>query len=132
MKIDEVPNDAGKLDGEKELCYAEDVDGRYVAVKSEGWEAKNIALDQAWDYIQQQIQRALEDIQKGKMSNLAYYMACNQMDVSLLAAYSGFSKRTIKKHLKPKHFNELDEDALNRYASLFKIPVAQLKQISIE
>ena len=59
-------------------------------------------------------------------------MARNQMDVSLLAAYSGFSKRTIKKHLKPKYFSQLDEEALNRYASLFKIPVAQLKQIPKE
>ena len=71
MKMDEVPNDAGKIEGEKELCYAEDTDGRYVTVKSEGWEAKNIALDQAWDYIQQDIQKAIKGIHRGEKSTLA-------------------------------------------------------------
>ncbi len=132
MKIDEVPNDAGKLDGEKELCYAEDTDGNYVAVQSEGWEAKNIALDQAWEYIQQQIEKALKNIHQGAVSNLAYYMAQNQMDISLLSQYSGFSKRTIKKHLKPKYFNQLEEDVLKHYASVFKISAAQLKQVPTE
>ncbi len=132
MKVNEVPHDAGKLEGEKELCYAENADGRYVAVQSEGWEAKNIALDQAWDYIQQQIKEALQDIRQGRVSPLAYYMACNQMDIPLLAQYSGFSKRTIKKHLKPGKFNQLDEEALQRYASLFNIPADQLKHIPIE
>ncbi len=132
MKINEVPNDAGKLEGEKELCYVEDADGRYVAAKSEGWEPKNIALDQAWDYIQQQTQKAIEDVRQGKVSTLAYYMARNQMDVSLLAQYSGFSKRVIKRHLKPKYFQQLNEDVLTTYSSVFKISAAQLKQIPIE
>lgn len=127
MKIEQVPQDAGKLDGEKELCYAVDEKGNYVTVQSSGWRAKNITLDQAWDYIKEQVDEARKQIQAGKQSNLAYFMAINQMDIKLLASYSGFSRWKIKKHLKPKHFNQLDSEILKQYASIFRVPVDQLK-----
>lgn len=126
MKADNVPQDAGKLDGEKELCYAVDAEGNYTTVQSAGWQAKNITLDQAWTYINEQVQSALTKIKAGEQSNLAYFMALNQMDLKLLSDYSNYSRRQIKKHLKPKNFKTLSSDVLQNYAHIFRISVQDL------
>ena len=126
MQIKNVPNDGGKLDGEKELCYAVDENGKYVTVQSEGWVAKNTTLDQAWEFINEQVQIALQKINSGKQSNLAYFMALRMMDIKLLSDYSGYSKRLIKKHLRPEIFGQLDQQVLKNYATLFRISVEEL------
>ena len=128
MRVEKVPHDAGKLDGEKELCYAVDKNGNYVTVQSEGWEAKNTTLDQAWDFVQDQIKEAEKKILAGDQSNLAYWMAVNMMELKLLSDYSGFSKRKIKKHLRPKIFENLDSAVLEKYAYIFKISIDQLTE----
>lgn len=126
MRVEKVPHDAGKMDGEKELCYAIDENGNYVTVQSEGWEAKNTTLDQAWDFIHGQIKEAEKKVQAGEQSNIAYWMAVNMMELKLLSDYSGFSKRIIKKHLSPKVFENLDSAVLEKYAYIFKISIDQL------
>jgi len=126
LKVEKVPQDAGKLDGDKELCYAVDENGNYVTVQSEGWDAKNTTLDQAWDFVQGQITEAEKKVLAGDQSNLAYWMAVNMMELKLLSDYSGFSKRTIKKHLRPKVFENLNTAVLEKYAYIFKISVDQL------
>ena len=126
MQVKNVPNDAGKLEGEKELCYAVDENGKYVTVQSEGWSAKNTALDQAWDFINEQVQIALQKINCGEQSNLAYFMAINMMDIKLMSGYSGYSKRRIKKHLQPGIFEKLDQQVLQNYADIFRVSVEEL------
>ena len=128
MRVEKVPHDVGKMGGEKELCYAVDENGNYVTVQSEGWEAKNTTLDQAWDFVQSQITAAGKKVQAGEQSNLAYWMAVNMMELKLLSDYSGFSKRKIKKHLCPKVFENLDTAVLEKYAYIFKISIKQLTE----
>lgn len=128
MKRSHVPQDAGKLNGEKELCYAIDDNGQYITVQSEGWIAKNITLDQAWDYVNHEVEKTHQKVLSGEQSILAYWMALNMMDIGLLANYSGFSKRKIKKHLKPIVFENLETIVMEKYAWVFRISTEQLQQ----
>jgi hypothetical protein len=64
-------------------------------------------------------------------SPLAYHMARNQMDVALLAQYMGLMRWRVKRHLKPRIFNKLPLNLLDRYASLLKVTVAQLRDIAL-
>ena len=121
-----VPQDKGIAEGLKEVCYAVDGNGNYVLVPSAGWEPKNITNYQAWELIAEQLAAVRSQVHVGKMSLLAYHMARNQMDVSLLSQYTGFYQWRIKRHLKPRVFNKLKQSVLERYASLFKITVAEL------
>jgi len=57
---------------------------------------------------------------------LAYFMALRMMDIKLLSDYSGYSKRLIKKHLRPEIFGQLDQQVLKNYATLFRISVEEL------
>jgi len=131
MLKNEVPQDEGIAEGLKEVTYAVDDNGRYVLVPSAGWEPKNISNYQAWEIITEQIETARRQVLANKLSPLAYHMARNLMDLPLLAQYMGIMRWRVKRHLKPKVFNNLSQDIIKRYALLLKVTTEQLKDISL-
>ena len=131
MHKNEVPQDEGIADGLEEVTYAVDDGGRYVLVPSKGWEPKNISNYQAWEIIAEQIERARRQVLANEVSPLAYHMARNLMDLPLLAEYMGIMRWRVKRHLKPKIFNKLDPETIERYALLLKVTPEQLRDISL-
>jgi hypothetical protein len=131
MKLSDVPQDRGMIDQDrlKEVCYAVDEDGSFVLAESAGWEPKNIANDQAWDLIHEQVAETLEKIKSGKLSPLAYHMVRNQMGLGLLAKYAGLNRLRVWRHLKPAGFKRLKRQQLKRYAKIFGIDVADLTKV---
>jgi len=129
MKKEEVPQHGGLTAGCREVNYAVDADGNYSLELSVGWEAKNATLRQAWEAIAEQLQLVLDEIKAGDKSPLAYHMIKNQMDVPLLAQYSGVARWRVKRHLQPKIFNRLSPQILAGYATLFRISIEQLQQV---
>ncbi len=130
MKKDEVPQDNGLLQGKtRDLCYALDEKGNYVQVLSVGWEPKNIAMVQAWEVINEQVEEIKKQVLAGKSSPLAYHMEKNMMDLSLLSQYSGFSKSTIKKHLTCEGFKKLKDEEIRKYAESFNIKPEELAKV---
>lgn len=127
MKKEDVPQQGGLGAGCREVNYAVDSDGSYTLEASEGWEAKTVALRQAWEAIDAQLGAELVAIKAGKRSALAYHMVKNQMDVALLSQYSGVARWRVKRHLKPSVFAKLDSAALSPYCELFSITVAELR-----
>ncbi|MBW1643040.1 MAG: hypothetical protein JRJ76_09400 [Deltaproteobacteria bacterium] len=129
MKIEEVPQERGMMpDNIHEVCYAVDDDGHYVLTASAGWNPKNIANNQAWEVIEQEIAKALKGIHAGKLSPLAFHMAKNQMSTRLLAQYAGYSLWRVKRHLKPAVFKRLKPAVLEQYSDVFGITVKQLQE----
>ncbi|MEN8142141.1 MAG: hypothetical protein ABFQ82_00920 [Thermodesulfobacteriota bacterium] len=131
MRKDEVPQDEGIAEGLKEVTYAVDDDGSYSLVPSAGWEPKNISNYQAWDIIAEQIDSTRQQVQNGKLSPLAYHMARNLMDLPLLAQYMGMMRWRVRRHFKPKVFNRLKPEILEKYARLLKVTIDQLKDITL-
>ncbi len=129
MKIKEVPQERGMMpDNIYEVCYALDDDGHYVLTESAGWNPKNIANNQAWEVIEQEIAKALTGIHTGKLSPLAFHMAKNQMNTRLLAQYAGFSRWRVKRHLKLAVFKRLNQAVLEQYSDVFGITAEQLQE----
>lgn len=127
MEKDQVPQDEGITGGvSREVQYAIDENGKYVKVMSKGWEPKNIVNELAWEDIQEQVDIANEKIQEGKASPIMYFMAKNQMDITLLSNYIELPKWKVKKHLKPKGFNKLKSEQIENYAKVFEISVDEL------
>lgn len=128
MKKQEVPQDEGLSEGRfEDICYALDENGNYIVVPTTGWQPKTDAMLQAWEVINERVERARHKVLSGELSPIAYYMEKNLMDVKLLADYSGLPKRKVRKHLKPKHFNTLDDNILLRYAETFGISADMLR-----
>lgn len=131
MKSKEVPqDDANMMRGKwKDPIYTVDENGKYTTSYSLGWEVKNTVMQQAWDNIHEKIENVRQKVIKGELSPIAYYMEKNIMDAGLLSKYVGVWTFTVKKHLKPKHFNKLGNEMLGRYAEIFDLSIDQLKDI---
>ena len=113
----------------RDLDYAVDEDGKYQAVRSDGWSPQNDALEVTMDGIDEECQEILQRVRAGETSPLEYHAARNVMPLELLARYTGFSKRKVRKHLDPKNFNKLDYETLAAYADALRITVDELKSI---
>lgn len=132
MKKEDVPQQGGLNAGCREVNYAVDDKGLYGLESSDGWEAKNIALRQAWEAIEFQLREVIAEIKAGKRSALAYHMVRNQMDPVLLSQYSGVARWRVKRHLKPAVFAKLDAVGLKPYAELFSVSIDQLHMVPAE
>lgn len=130
MKIDDVPQDKGMIDGNRhEICYAVDDEGRYVLSASRGWEPKNVANQQAWMLIREEVNAVIAKIRAGRLSPLAYHMVRNQMNVALLAKYVPYSRLRVRWHMRPKVFDRLTPEQLKPYADLFEVAPEALKTV---
>jgi hypothetical protein len=131
MRKEDVPQDQGLAEGLNEVTYAVDDQGNYVMAPSSGWEPKSISNYQAWEVIGAQIESARQQVANNEVAPLAYHMARNQMDITLLAQYMGIMRWRVKRHLKPKIFKKLPPHLLDRYAGVLKLTVAQLQDIEL-
>lgn len=133
MNINDVPQDKKDFkDGAKapkKVMYVTHQDGTYTQTQSVGWEAENLALEQAWDEIERQEKEEKQHVKNGLKSPVAYYMIKNRMDVAILASYMNKWQWQIKRHLKPDVFKNLNQKTLNKYAQVFNISIHELKNV---
>jgi len=128
MKKEEVPQDLSALGKiTKEVCYATDNSGKYVTELSKGWDVKITALDAAWLEVENRVEKARQKVLNNEASPLLFFMEKGLMDLNILAAYTGFWKWQVKRHLKPEVFKNLSEKKLQRYAEVFGVTVSDLK-----
>lgn len=132
MKKEEIPQDNGALNKlTKEVCYVVDSSGNYVTGLSSGWDVKKEALDVTWEDIALRIAAAKQKVLDQEASPLLFFMEYRLMDITTLAAYTGFWKWQIKKHMKPASFNKLSKNKLKKYAEAFNISLEDLKTMTI-
>ncbi|MEO6729880.1 MAG: hypothetical protein ABIN01_01595 [Ferruginibacter sp.] len=132
MKKEEIPQDDGALNKlTKEVVYAVDNTGKYTTELSTGWEVKATALDVAWKDIEQRVETAKQKVLNKEASPLLYFMELRLMDLSIVSAYTGFWKWTIKQHMKPTVFEKLSDKKLQQYATAFNVSIADLKTMTI-
>jgi hypothetical protein len=132
MKKEEIPQDLGalgKITGE--VVYAVDESGKYGTVLSNGWEVKSAALDVAWKDVEQRIETARQRVNNREASPILFFMELRVMDIPIVAAYTGFWKWQVKKHLKYGVFEKLSDGKLSKYAELFEVSVEELKTMQV-
>lgn len=128
MKKNELPQDKSALENfTREVCYVKNQEGKYETDLSIGWETKKVALDKAWEDIEDRIATAKNKVDSGEASPVLYFMELKLMDLSVLSGYSGFWKWQIKRHMKPTVFKKLSDKQLSRYAEAFDMSVDELK-----
>jgi hypothetical protein len=132
MKKEEIPQDPSALGRiTKEVCYAVDEKGNYITILSNGWEVKASALDITWKDIEKSTEEAQQKVLNREASPLLYFMTLRIMDIATVAAYTGFWKWQVKRHLKPAVFEKLSEKKLQKYADAFDVTVNELKTMTI-
>ena len=132
MNKEDVPQDLSSLGKiTKEVCYATDASGKYTTELSKGWEVKMSALDVAWQDIGERVAAARAKVLKQEASPLLFFMELKLMDVGVLAAYAGFWKWQVRRHLRPAVFKKLSERRLRRYAEVFDISIDDLNTLTV-
>ena len=127
MKKEEIPQDLGALGKiTSEICYAVDETGKYSTGLSNGWEVKSSALEVAWKDVEARIQKARQRVLNKEASPLLFFMELHVMDIHIVAAYTGFWKWQVKKHLKYAVFERLSKTRLQKYADLFEVSIGDL------
>lgn len=130
MKKQDVPQDMSSLGKiTKEVCYATDETGKYTTELSDGWDVKITALDVAWNDITARVEQAKQQVLNNETSPILFFMEKALMDISILADYTGFWQWQIKRHLKPDVFKNLSDNKLQRYAEVFNVSIADLKNM---
>lgn len=131
MKIDQVPQDEKNLNEGKvaKLYYATDDNGRYSKVNSIGWEPETVAMEQAWEVVNDEVDEARKKVIEGKASPILYYLKKNIMTVSMVASYVGTFSFIVNFHMRPFFFKKLSRKKLEKYAYTFRISVEELTDI---
>ena len=131
MKKEDVPQDLVYYKDNvcRDIMYAVDENGHYTQVVSDGWDVKNDALGAVWDDIREQCEEIRLRVIAMEVSPLAYHIKKSLLDIRMLSAYSGVSKRKIRKHLKYEEFMKLDNKTLQQYAEAMRITVEELKRV---
>ena len=128
MQKKDIPQDTSSLNQfTKEICYALDDKGNYVTDLSKGWDVKASALGVTWDEISVRIAQAKKLVLEDKSSPILYYMELRLMDPGILAAYTGFWKWQVKRHLKPNVFRKLSAKSIQKYADVFELHSKDLR-----
>ncbi len=132
MKIDEVPQDPGFLDGLQRANYAVGEDGRYVVVASPGWEAERAATEMALLEQDRFLRAAWEAVQAGRRSPLAYHFARRQLTTGLAAQGAGLSRLRVWWQLRPRGFAAMSAAHRRRWAEFLQLPEEEMGRVPKE
>ncbi len=131
MKENQVPQDKENLNEGKlaKLYYATDEKGHYVKVNSVGWEPETVAMQQAWDVVNNEVEDARLKVIEGKASPVLYYLKKNIMDISMVASYVGTLGIMVRLHTRPFFFSKLSKRTLEKYAYTFRISLEEFTDV---
>lgn len=130
MKQDEVPQFETKaMNGEGKALYALDAAGNYTVVRSAGWEAEDIVLEQAIAECERLAADAFARAKRGETGALEYHMYKKRMDVVVLAQSTGYFQWRVKRHLKAGAFEKLSPDVQQRYSDALGMSARELNTL---
>ncbi len=113
---------------QKYILYAEKNDGSYGTIEGGSYMIEN-ELDDFW-FKKSHLEKTLrEQLLKGDISPVYYYMVLEEMTVAELADRAGICKGKVKCHLKPAKFKKARVGDLQKYAKAFNVPLANFFQI---
>ena len=131
MKQDKVPQDKENLNEGKlaKLYYATDENGHYVKVNSVGWEPETVAMRQAWEIVDNDVEEARKKVIDGKASPILYFTKKNIMTVPMVASYLGTIGLRVRLHMLPFFFSRLSRKTVEKYAFTFRITIEELNDM---
>jgi hypothetical protein len=110
------------------ILYIEKEDQTYGPVQTGSYMVKNY-LDDFFAKKAKLKTIRLEELKAGKISPLAYYKDLVEIGEGDLACRVGISRKKLRFQMTPVGFSRTSVALLERYATVFGIPVAQLFQV---
>lgn len=104
------------------VLFVEKEDERYAPVQSGSYIVENY-LDDFLDKKKNLEKQLREELQKGTISPVYFYMILQDMGPGDLAKRIGISQRKLKKHFRPEVFAKLNEKMLAKYKVVFGVEI---------
>jgi transcriptional regulator GlxA family with amidase domain len=117
MKEKEIKVDAK---AHEVVLFVEKEDEQYAPVQSGSFIVENY-LDDFLEKKKNLEQQLREELQKGAISPVYFYMILQDMGPGDLAKRVGISQRKLKKHFRPEVFAKLNEKMLAKYSEIFGV-----------
>ena len=114
-----------KLDLPPMVLYVEKEDGTYGRIESVSYLTDHY-LDDYFDKLKKWDNDLKEQLDKGEISPVYYYMIMLEFGEGDLASRVGVSKRRLKKHFKMEAFEKMNLKMLKAYADVFDVPVSNM------
>jgi hypothetical protein len=128
MRILETdPNGQLREANTKRVRYTTDDKGKVVEEYEEFTYYGVVVAGNVFDHYKECEDKAREEVRNGKASPIEYFMYKAQIEIELLMALTGFTRREVKKHMKPHVFEKLDDSVLQRYAEVFETDIDTIK-----
>jgi hypothetical protein len=113
------------------ILFAEKEDESYEAIKCGSYLVSHYLSD--FYGKKENLASALsEELKKGNISPVFYYMLMQDIGPGDLAKRVGISKRKLRKHFRPDVFAKLGSDVLQKYAIIFDVTVEEMKSVKRE
>lgn len=112
------------------IYYVEKDDASYGPLLSGSYLSKNY-LDDYYEKKEKLEKSLREQLNKGEISPVYYYMLLQEMGEGDLASRARVSKRKLKQHFQMKNFQKLRLTQLKKYADAFDVPVAAMFHLMI-
>jgi hypothetical protein len=110
------------------ILYIEKEDQTYGPIQTSSYMVDHY-LDDFFEKKEKLKAARLEELKAGQISPLAYYKDLVEIGEGDLACRVGISRRKLRFQMTPEGFFQADVATLERYATVFGIPVAQLFQV---
>lgn len=120
--------DAKAARGHQLVIYVEREGAGYGPVQTGSYMASEF-IDDFFEKRERYRRACLGRLEAGEISAVDYYLRILDMAEADLAARVGVSRRTVRRHLTPGGFGEIDLALARRYAEVFGVPVANLFQV---
>ena len=110
------------------VLYVEKDDDSFGPMQTGSFMAKNY-LDDYFEKVEKWEKSLREQLKKGEISPVYYYMILQSFGEGDLASRAGVSKRKLRQHFQMSNFIKLKLAQIKKYAEAFDIPVASLFQL---
>ena len=126
---DTVKEKDAKFDSERRLImYVEKNNGAYSPI-----ETGSYMIETHFDDFLEKRKHLETDLNKkligSEISPIEYYRVFLNIGIADLASRVGISSHKVKKHMTPEHFGSIKIDLIQKYADVFRVPVANLFQL---
>jgi hypothetical protein len=107
------------------VLFVEKEDGSYGRVESASYLSSNY-LDDYLDKLKKWDKELKDQLEKGEISPVYYYMIMLEFGEGDLASRVGICRRKLRKHFQMAGFEKISLKLLKRYADVFDVPVSNM------
>jgi hypothetical protein len=128
MKVKEVPQDGKRMLKTTLVHYAENDEGKFEKVPSNGWDPGYYAGLNLQEEFKEKAEEAKQKVKNNETSPLEYFMYNAYLDPVGLAQFTEIPMRKVKRHLTTKGFEKIEDAVLERYAHVLHTDIETIKK----